>query len=126
MEPKDGYLKAEEVLEDNFGRKNIIARAFIDKLQKGGKMKAEDEKGFRTLFRDLQECDITLKRLNFQSDLNNFENISNIFKRLLYSSQTRWLRVAADIEKRRENLKFSDLVEFVKEKAEVSNPLLPK
>ena len=92
-------------------------------------MKAEDEKGFRTLFRDLQECDITLKRLNFQSDLNNFENMSNIFKRLPYSSQTRWLRVAADIEKRRENLKFSDLVEFVKEIrliAEVSNPLLPK
>ena len=77
-----------------------------------------------SLSRDLEECDIILKHLNFHADLDNCENLTKIIKRLPFASQTRWLRIAADIEKRGLDPKFDDVVNFGKEKAKVARSLL--
>jgi len=37
LDPKKGYKKAKEILFENFGRKNVIARAYVSKLVKGPK-----------------------------------------------------------------------------------------
>ena len=120
LEPDLGYQKAKEVLLNNFGRKNIIARAFIEKLQKGHQINSEDSKGLIDLSKGIEECEVTLESLRFQSNLNNYEIMAKIIKRLPFSSQSRWLRVAANIERHGEDPQFTDLVKFDKEEAEVA------
>ena len=120
LDPEEGYLKAKDILEENFGRSNVIARAYMDKLRSDVNIKADDEKDFVRLAHDLEESELTFRRLNLQSAINNFEMMAHIVKRLPYQSQTRWIRAASEIEKRGEDPRFDDLVNFVKSEAEVA------
>ena len=38
LDPQRGYLHAKSILQDNFGRKNQIAKVFIDKLHSDTKI----------------------------------------------------------------------------------------
>ena len=68
------------MLRDNFGRPNIIARAYVDKLSAGPLIKADDANGLVTFARDVEECNVTLGHLKYFSDLNNFKTFSKSFR----------------------------------------------
>jgi len=106
------------VLRDNCGRLNVIARAYIDKLSTGPLIKA-DANGLVKFSRDVEECNVTLSHLQYFSDLNNFENIFKIVRRLPFELKRRWLRTAAKVEQAGKEASFADLVTFVKQEAEV-------
>ena len=57
--------------------------------------------------------------MKLHSDINNFEAIGKVIKRLPYPLQNRWVRIAAEIKKTGEELTIVDLVKFVKDKAEI-------
>ena len=120
LEPSVGYIRAKAILEENFGRKNVIARSFLEKLQQGPVLRPDDKQGIMQLARELEECNITLSQLKYASYLNNLEIMTRVVKRLPYQSQTRWIRRAADIERTGEDPTFEDLVCFVKAEAEVA------
>ena len=119
LDPVVGYQKAKETLKENYGRKNVIARAYVKRLADGPKIKLDDSTGMTKLAQEVQECEITLSHLNYYADLNNFDNIAKIINRLPYSTQSRWIRSSAFIERGGRDPSFSDLVKFVKEEAEV-------
>ena len=119
LEPELGYKRAKEVLRDNFGRPNEIARAYIDKLSTGPLIKADDVNGLVKFARDVEECSVTLSHLKYFSDLNNFENIFKIVQRLPFELKRRWLRLAAKVEQAGQEASFADLVTSVKQGAEV-------
>ena len=73
LDPQKGYLHAKSILKDNFGRRNQIARAFIDKLDSDTKIDTNNEIGLVNLARDLEECELTFRELKLLSDINNFE-----------------------------------------------------
>ena len=118
LDPQKGYLHAKSILKNNFGRKNQIARAFIDKLHSNTKIYTNNEIGLVNLARDLEECELIFRELKLCSDINNFEAIGKVMKRLLYPLQNHWVRIAAEIEKTGEPT-IVDLVRFVKDKAEI-------
>jgi len=70
LESEFGYKRAKEMLRDNFGRPNIIARAYIDKLSTGPLIKADEVNGLVKLAHDVEECNVTLSHLKYFSDLN--------------------------------------------------------
>ena len=69
----------------------------------------------------LEESEVTLNCLNYQADLDNFNTMTAIVKRLPFALQTRWLRTAAEIEKKGTDAKFKNLVKFVKDESEIAN-----
>ena len=75
---------------------------------------------------DLEESELIFKELNLHSDINNFESIAKIVRRLPHASQTRWVKVASKIEKIGQDPTFNDLVDFVKGEAEVSRSAYAK
>jgi len=119
LEPDLGYKRTKEVLRDNFGRPNVIARAYIDKLSAGPLIKADDANGLVKFARDVEECNVTFSHLKYFSDLNNFENIFKIVQRLPFELKRRWLRMASKVEQAVQEASFADLVTFVKQEAEV-------
>ena len=120
LDPDEGYRKAKNILKENFGRKNVIARAHVERLHSEVNIKNDDERSLVKLAHDLEECELIFKELNLHSDINNFESIAKIVRRLPHASQTRWVKVASKIEKIGQDPTFNDLVNFVKGEAEVS------
>ena len=126
LDPDEGYRKAKDILKENFGRKNVIARAHMERLHSEVNIKNDDERGLVKLAHDLEECELIFKELNLHSDINNFESIAKIVRRLPHASQTRWVKVASKIEKIGQDPTFNDLVNFMKGEAEVSRSAYAK
>ena len=118
MDPDDGYPQALKLLKDNYGRPNVIARLYCDKLTKGSHTKINDYKGLRNLAQ-LLESEVTMKSINYHADLDNFNTILAIVKRWLFALQTCWFRTATEIEKRGTDPKFKNLVKFVQDEAKL-------
>ena len=123
LEPSVGYIRAKAILEENFGRKNVTAKSFSEKLQQGAVLRPDDKQGIMQLAREHEECNLlesTLSQLKYASYLHNLKIMTRVAKRLPYRSQTRWIRHATDIEKTGEDAIFEDLVCFVNAEAEVA------
>ena len=120
LEPSEGYEKAKEILYENYGRRSVIARAYIKKLVKGPVIRSDDSNALIKLAQELEECNTTLRFMKYYSDVNNFDNIAKIVGRLSFSMQSRWLRFAASLEKQDREPSFEDLVGFVKNESEIA------
>ena len=121
-DPQKVYLHVKSILKDNFGRKNQIARAFIDKLHNDTKIGTNNEIGSVNLARNLEERELTFRELKLHSHINNFEAIGKVIKRLPYPLQNRWVCMAAEIEKTGKEPKIIDMVKFVKDETEIIKP----
>ena len=126
LEPHEGYIHAKILLKDNFGRRNQIATVFMDKLHSDSIIKRDDKKGLVNLARDLEEYELTFRQLNLHSRIDNFDAIGKIVQRLPYDLQNRWIRKASKIECTGEEPTISDLIQFVKEEAEVVKSVYSK
>ena len=115
LDPQRSYLHAKSILKDNFGKKNQIARAFIDKLH-SNKIDTNNEIGLINLARDFEKCELTFRELKLHSDINNFEAIGKVIKRLPYSLQNHRVGIAVEREKTGEEPTIVDLVKLVKMK----------
>ena len=121
LDPENGYTKALNFLKEKYGRPNVIARSYLEKLTQGPFIKSDNVKGLDELAQLLEESEVTLNCLNYQADLDNFNTMTAIVKRLPFALQTRWLRTAAEIEKKGTDAKFKNLVKFVKDESEIAN-----
>ena len=121
LNSQEGYEKALQLLKEKYGRSNVIARSYCERLTQGSPIKSDNCKGLDDLAQLLEESEVTLNCLNYQVDLNNFNTMSAIVKRLPFSLQSRWLRTVAEFEKRGIDAKFKIFVKFVKDEAEISN-----
>ena len=119
LNPAEGLAKAKQVLYENFGKKNTIARAYIKTLLDGPDIKYDDSNALISLSQKLEECSTTLEHLHYFSDLNCSENIAKIVRRLPASLQTRWLRFSAAIESEGREPNFVDLKRFVLSEANI-------
>ena len=59
-----GYAKAKEVLHDTYGRKHVIARAYVKRLLECPNIRHDDSKALTNFARELEECLVTLTHLN--------------------------------------------------------------
>ena len=120
-DPENGYTKALSLLKEKYGRPNVIARSYLEKVTQGPFIKSDNVKGLDELAQLLEESEVTLNCLNYQADLDNFNTMTAIVKRLPFALRTRWLRTAAEIEKKGTDAKFKNLVKFVKDESEIAN-----
>ena len=119
--PEEGHAKALKFLKDNYGKANVIAHSYYEKLTKGPIIKSDNSKGLANLAQLIEESEVTFNCLNNQADLDNFNTIIAIVKRLQFALRTSWLKTAAEIEKRGADAKFKMLVKFIKDEAKIAN-----
>ena len=119
LEPHQGFVKAKQILYETYGKRNVIARSYIANLLEGPSVKKNDSEALIELARKVEECYTTLGHLNYFSDLNCFENISKIVRRLPFDLQSRWLRISAGVEREGREPDFADLKRFIVNEADV-------
>lgn len=89
LEPKEGYLKAREILFSRYGKSHLVARSFIEKIVNGSEIKASNVNELSKLALEMQKCEITLSQLGFKSDIDNSDNLRRIVRRLPTHLRTR-------------------------------------
>ena len=122
LEPHQGFFKAKQNLYETYGKRNVIARSYIANLLEGPSVKKNDSEALIELARKVEECYTTLAHLNYFSDLNYFENISKIVRRLPFDLQSRWLRISAGFEQEEQEGRepdFADLKRFIVKEADI-------
>ncbi|KAH8860267.1 hypothetical protein KSF78_0007180 [Schistosoma japonicum] len=121
LEPEAGYRKTLEILEEIFGLKHVVARKFIDKMLAIPSIRGNNSREFRKLSTGMQVCDLTLKRMDYISDLNSTKTIDSVVSKLPTRVQHEWVKIASKIIKGGGEPSFSDLTNFVKEQADIEN-----
>ncbi|CAH8492347.1 unnamed protein product [Schistosoma haematobium] len=121
LEPEIGYHQALKLLEETFGQKHVVARTFIDNLLNFPNIRRNQPDGLRRLSREMQACSLTLEQMNYVSDLNSSRTIETMVLKLPTHIQQEWLKVAYKIIRGGREPLFTDLVDFVKEQADIAN-----
>ncbi|VDP64632.1 unnamed protein product [Schistosoma mattheei] len=119
--PEEGYRKALELLEEAFGQKHIVVHALIDKMLNIPAIKGTDPDNLGRLSREMRIRGLTLRQMNYVSDLNSAKTIECTFLKLPLHLQREWVKVACRISKTGRESLFKDLCEFVKEQSDIAN-----
>ena len=119
---EDGYQEAWSILCDQFGRPHVIAKAHLNTLLHGPAIQMSDPKSLITLARKMRSCEMALSDGSFSADLNSENTLNEIAKRLPKPLRVKWVDRATKIQKYRGFApRFHDLLEFIKEQADVCN-----
>lgn len=124
LEPEKGYREALNILERRFGEPHVIARTCIDELTEGSQLKSNDQQSLARLADSMRLCSVTLKQLNYESDLNATKTLRAIVRRLPSSLQSRWCDYASSVLKGRREPTFDELAEFVSDRADAATTRL--
>ncbi|VDP96614.1 unnamed protein product [Trichobilharzia regenti] len=82
LEPEEGYYKSLEQLDEAFGQRQVVARTYIEKLLEFPNVKSNDAVLLRKLSHEIQASELTLKQMNYVSDLNCGRTIEPLILKL--------------------------------------------
>ncbi|XP_077972010.1 uncharacterized protein LOC144427151 isoform X1 [Styela clava] len=121
MEPSRGYREAMRELKNEYGKDRVISRTCLGRLKRGPKLNFDDAKGMQAYARLMRKCGLVLGEISEYDNLNNFDNLLAIVKRLPPESQNAWdFKVATILETEDREASYNDLSKFVTEQANVS------
>ena len=75
LDPEDGYKRARDILEMQFGRPYVVAQSqsHIKLVDNGPQIKPMNGYGLQRFARQMQNCELTLDKMGWSKDLNNGE-----------------------------------------------------
>ncbi|CAB3995709.1 nek6 si:ch211- NIMA (never in mitosis gene a)-related kinase 6 [Paramuricea clavata] len=126
LDPGRGYLKAREILQQQFGRRHVVAQSHIKQIVDGVQIKSLDGASLQKLARQMQNCELTLSKMGWSDELNNSETLLRIVDRLPSFMQLKWAEKAESILKSERRPRFSDLAQFIQDKADVAANMFGK
>ena len=94
LPPHEGYFKAKSILKEMFGQAHIVAPSHVDRVTKGGPIKEFKSDKLLQLARDMENCEMNLQELGYQSEINSRSNISAVVLRLPKYLRSEWAKEA--------------------------------
>ena len=117
----DGYIEAKKLLTERFGNPYKVAERYKPQLREWPRVRDGDSTGIQDLSDFLIRCKEVMKSMRYMDELNLTETLIQISAKLPSYSGVKWCRHARDIRaKTKSAVTFSDLVQFVKEEAELA------
>ena len=117
-----GYATAVATLQKRFGSRHAVAKSYVDSVRSGAKILPNDVEGLLKFSSDLNMTYIVLSQLQYASDINSTDTMTQCVRRLPFNLGNEWVKQAARIslnQYREPN--FYDFVKFVEASAEVAN-----
>lgn len=117
-----GYEEARKLLAHRFGNPARVAEAYKSKLANWPQIIEGDSDGLQDFSDFLIRCEGAMQSMKHMEELNSSRLLQEISSKLPSHSGSRWCRHAREKCKETENtVSFHDLVEFVKEEADLAN-----
>ena len=117
---QEGYAKARKILHNSFGQSHIITSAYINKVTKGGVIRDGESEKLLQLAMDMENCQINLTQLGFESEINAQSNLEKIVSRLPRYLQANWAKEAFAILEKGKVPTFLNLTSFIIAKAKLA------
>ena len=121
LNPEEGYERAKNILKRRYGRPHTIVRALVQELTSGPTIRSNDGEALSKIAARMRRCEMTLQQMNFTADLNNFETILKIARRLPQNLRAKWVERADQIIEQGSEPTFHNLSDFVEKRARGSN-----
>ena len=127
LEPREGYLKAKQLLFERFGGAYRVSSSWLAKVAHGPQIKSNDGEALQDLVDDLENCEIVLKASGKLSSLNNEDRLVRIIQRCPAHVKARWLSRLQDIRMENPNPNIEDLRKLIRVAAnEKTDPVFGK
>ena len=97
-----GYVLALKKLKKLFGQRQAVAQAVLAKVTKGKPIQSDDVKGLSEFLYNISDCLITLKQLNYVSDLHSSDTLQQALQRLPARLISKWSERSQVIRKQEE------------------------
>ena len=121
-ESDKGYKEARKLLAQRFGNPFRVAEAYKAKLRNWPQIVEGDSSSLQDFSDFLARCEGAMQSMKYMEELNSTRLLQEISKKLPLKSGSRWCRQAHDVLKKTERtVSFHDLVEFVREEADLAN-----
>jgi hypothetical protein len=121
LPPREGYFKAKSILKEMFGQAHIVAASHVDRVTKGGPIREFESDKLLQLARDMENCEMNLRELGYQADINSRSNISAVVLRLPKYLRSEWAKEAQNSRDQGREPDFSQLTKFVVKRAKLAN-----
>ena len=116
-----GYCKAKQILQDQFGQSFQVTAAHMTKVLNRQPIKPNDGAALWDLTRDMRKCEMVLSQMGFQADMNSSANLLQIQKLLPVHLQAEWAKRAHQLMKRGILPSFTGMTDFIEEGAQLSS-----
>ena len=90
----EGYCKAKQILQDQFGQSFQVTTVHMTKVLNRQPIKPNDGAALWDLTRDMRKCEMVLSQMGFQADMNSSANLLQIQKLLPVHLQAEWAKRA--------------------------------
>lgn len=87
---RKGYVSALKALKFMFGQRSNIAQATLAKVTHGKPVQDDDTNSLTDFYYTVTECLVTLKQLNYVSDLHSSDTLRQTVRRLPTGMQKKW------------------------------------
>ena len=121
MPPEEGYKRAKEILQRNFGQTHVVTRAFLVKVVSGPLIRSDYLEILSQRARDLETCLFGSTQLGHTSNLNSMDTLRKIVACLPIHLRAKWAEKANQLYESQITPTFSHLTEFVQSRAAVAN-----
>ncbi|KAF5394096.1 hypothetical protein PHET_12247 [Paragonimus heterotremus] len=121
LEEDRGYVATTENLRKRFGQNHMVAKAHTDELLDGPRLTDNDCATLVQLAQQMTVCEVTLRQLNYDSDLNSSGTVETTVRRLPPELDFGWANEAAIITRSNRELQFTNLTRFVEERADATS-----
>ena len=108
-----GYQKAMQILATQFGRPHDIVQSFMNELLEDDNIGPNDVESLRKLTRKMINCELALKELDREAELNCTTNLKRIVERLPHHLRQKWAEIAENILHFGAEPSFRDLLSFL-------------
>ena len=97
-----GYVLSLKRLKYLFGQRPLIAQAVLGKVTKGKAVPNDDVKGLTELYYSINDCLVTLRQLNYGSDLKSSDTLRQVIQRLPSKMHMKWAEYSLIIRRKEE------------------------
>ena len=113
------YQNAKAELKREFGKPFVLARAYIDKIERWPTVKTNDGDALSRLSIFLTKCKGSMASLRHLQQLNTDLYLQKIVSKLPYAIQREWCKHVGQCEDKNENIDFGKLVSFIEKQARI-------
>ena len=119
--PEEGYKRAKEILQRNFGQTHVVTRAFLERVVSGLPIRNPDREILSQLAPDMEACLLGSTQLGNTSNLDSMDTLRKIVARLPIHLRTKWADKANQLYEAQTTPTFAHLTEFAHSRAGVAN-----
>jgi hypothetical protein len=121
MEPEEGYKRAKEILQKNFGRNHMVTQAFLDKVIGGPPIKVNESEKLSQLAWDMETCLLGSTHLGNRANINSLDTLGKVVSCLPIHLRLKWAERASQLYDNHVTPNFTHLTEFVQSRTAVAN-----